>query len=231
MNRITRPHSSDFVPSFNASSIGPSKLSGFVVLAQRPLTCYTTSATTHAWKKAGRTYPIPAHQELLEIPLDPLEAQQARDLRLHPLVHGLGLVAVDVRLAQHRERHPVVAQAEALDGVVVAGVLLHELVAGEAQDDEAVRVLGLDLLVELLETFKLRREAAFGGGVDDQDDFVLEAGEGIGLAFLCWRGGVSARPDAIRSRGRGGGRAFHGAVEEREKVEDTSDVLSRGLKS
>lgn len=46
-------------------------------------------------------------------------------------------------------------------------------------------MLGLDLLVELLEAFELRREAAFGGGVDDQDDFVFEAREGIGLAFFC----------------------------------------------
>lgn len=48
-------------------------------------------------------------------------------------------------------------------------------------------MLGLDLLVELLEAFELRREAAFGGGVDDQDDFVFEAREGIGLAFF-WEG-------------------------------------------
>ena len=57
-------------------------------------------------------------------------------------------------------------------------------------------MIRLDLFVELLETFELRCEAAFGGGVDDQDDFVFEVGERKGLAFLCeWerrvsRGGV-----------------------------------------
>ena len=162
------PHSSDFFPSFNASNIGPSKLSGFVVLAQRPLTCYTTLATTRPRSKTqAQTYPILAHQKFLKVPLDPLEPEQARHLRLHPLVHRLRLISVHVRLAQHGERDPVVGQAEGLDGVVVAGVLLHELVAGEAQDDELVRVGGFDFLVEGLEAFELGGEAAFGGRVDD----------------------------------------------------------------
>ena len=42
----------------------------------------------------------------------------------------------------------------------------------------------LDFLVERLEPFELRREAAFRGRVDDQDDFVLEGGERVGLAFF-----------------------------------------------
>ena len=71
-----------------------------------------------------------------------------------------------------------------MDGVVVAGVLLHELVAGEAENDKPVWVLGGDLLVEFLQPFKLGREAAFGGGVDDEDDFVLELGEVVGLVLF-----------------------------------------------
>ena len=98
--------------------------------------------------KQEKTYPVPAHQELFKIPLDPLEAQQARRLRLEPLVHRLRPVAVDLRLAQDGERDAVVAQAEGLDGVVVARVLLIELVAGEAEDEEVVRVGGFDFLVE-----------------------------------------------------------------------------------
>ena len=61
-------------------------------------------------------------------------------------------------------------------------------------------MIGLDLLVEFLEPFELRREAAFGGGVDDQDDFVFEVGEGVGLAFLCEGGGVSAWRGATSGR-------------------------------
>ena len=139
-----------------------------------------------AWRrKARKTYPVPAHQELFKIPLDPLEAQQARRLRLEPLVHGLRPVAVDLRLAQDGERDAVVAQAEGLDGVVVARVLLLELVAGEAEDEEVVRVGGFDFLVEGFQPFELGREATFRGRVDYEDDFVLEGRERVWLAFFC----------------------------------------------
>ena len=56
-----------------------------------------------------------------------------------------------------------------MDLVVGAGVLAAELVAGEAEDDELVGVFGLDVLVQGLEAFELRGEAAFGGGVDGED--------------------------------------------------------------
>ena len=42
-----------------------------------------------------------------------------------------------------------------------------ELVAGEAEDDELVRVRGVDGFVDFFETFVLWCEAAFGGSVDD----------------------------------------------------------------
>lgn len=47
---------------------------------------------------------------------------------------------------------------------------------------------GLDFLVEGFEGGELRGEAAFGGGVDDEDYFVAEGGEGEGLAFFCCEG-------------------------------------------
>jgi len=95
-----------------------------------------------------------------------------------------------------------------LDRVVVAGVLLHELVAGEAEDDEAVGVRGGDGFVEGFEGGELGCEAAFAGGVDDEDDFAFEGGEGVGLAFF-WGGGLE------RWRGKWG----------------EMGLLSRGLKS
>lgn len=49
---------------------------------------------------------------------------------------------------------------------------------------------GFDLLVEFLEPFELGREAAFGGRVDYEDDFVAEVREGVGLAFFCWDGAL-----------------------------------------
>ncbi|KAL8756484.1 MAG: hypothetical protein Q9184_004492, partial [Pyrenodesmia sp. 2 TL-2023] len=86
------------------------------------------------------------------------------------------------------EADAVVDLAEILDGVVVARVLGHELVAGEAEDDELVRVGGLDFLVQGFEGGELRGEAAFGGGVDDEDYFVAEGGEGEGSALFCSEG-------------------------------------------
>lgn len=152
--------------------------------------------------------PIGTDQELLEIPLYPLHPHQPGDLLLHPLKHRLRLVAVHVRLPQDGEGDAVVELAELLDRVVVAGVLLHELVAGEAEDDEAVGVRGGDGFVEGFERGELRREAAFAGGVDDEDDFAFEGGEGVGLPFF-WGGGLA------RCRSLGG----------------VVGLLSRGLKS
>ncbi len=66
------------------------------------------------------------------------------------------------------------------------GILVHELVAGETEDEEVVGVFFFDFLVEFFETFELGGEAAFGGGVYYEDDFVLEGGKRVGFAFLCW---------------------------------------------
>ena len=59
-----------------------------------------------------------------------------------------------------------------------------ELVAGEAENGEVIGVLGGEGFVEVLEAAKLGCEAAFGGGVDDEDDFIAVLGEGVGLAFF-----------------------------------------------
>lgn len=131
---------------------------------------------------------IPPNQKLFKVPLDPLQSQQAGLLRLHPLVHRLGLVPIHVRLAQHREADAVVDLAELLDLVVGARVLAVELVAGKAEHDELVRVLFCDLLVEGFEAGELRREAAFGSGVDDEDYFARVLREGVVCAFF-YKGG------------------------------------------
>ena len=99
------------------------------------------------------------------------------------------------------------------------------MVAGEAEDDE-VFVFGRDFLVERFERGVLGREAAFGGGVDDEDDFVFEGGEVVGLAFFCrvvlvvffFLGGG-------RKVGRVRGRVYRGSGGR------WTDVLSLGLKS
>lgn len=151
---------------------------------------------------------ILANQELFKVPLDSLQAHDTGLLGLHPLEHGLGLVAIDVGFAENREGNAVVELAELLDGVVGAGVLGAELVAGEAEEFDLVGVGGLEFcsekevlkersvsggherkyrhtLVELLETFELRGETALAGGVDDEDDLALQLGQIIDVALLC----------------------------------------------
>jgi hypothetical protein len=61
-------------------------------------------------------------------------------------------------------------------------------------------VRGFRLFVKLFEALELRREAAFGGRVDDEDDFALEIGEVVCATPLC-RGVL-----AWETRGRCGSR-------------------------
>jgi hypothetical protein len=94
-------------------------------------------------------------------------------------VEGVGLGAGDDDLLEHGEVDAEAAFAEGGDLFVGAGFLALEVVSGEAEDLEAV---GFAALVELLEGVVLRGEAAFGGGVDDQEGFAAEVGERGSLA-------------------------------------------------
>lgn len=118
-------------------------------------------------------------EELLEVPLDAFEAQHAGLLVLEVLVHGVRVVAVDVHLFHDGERHAVVELAELADLLVRAALLVAELVAGEPDDLEALVVVAL---VELLELLVLRREAALGRDVDDEHHLAFQLLEGEGLA-------------------------------------------------
>ena len=102
-------------------------------------------------------------------------------LALQPLVDGVGAVAIDLDLRHQREGDAVVDAAELLDLLVGAGLLMAELVAGEADDDES---LVLILLVERLEAVVLRGEAALAGGVDDEQHLALVVGEAHFLALV-----------------------------------------------
>src|ERR1043166_1891657 len=83
-----------------------------------------------------------------------------------------GPVHIDLR--KHRKRHAVIRLTELADLLGAARLLLAELVAGETQHREALRAV---LLVELLQSFVLRREPAFARGVDDQEHLALVIGE------------------------------------------------------
>jgi hypothetical protein len=130
--------------------------------------------------------PIPPNQKLLKIPHDRLESARPdppRPLLFHPPPHRLRIVAIYFCLVQDREGDAVVGQAGGL-GLVVR-LLPGELVAGEAEDDKLIGVFGGHGFVEALQGFELGGEAAFRGGVDDEDDLAAVLGEGVGFAFFC----------------------------------------------
>ncbi len=75
------------------------------------------------------------------------------------------ILAVDLDLGEHGEADAVIGAAELADLLFAAGFLSAELVAGKAQDGEAIFV---EIFVERLQPGILRGEAALAGGVDDQ---------------------------------------------------------------
>src|SRR5690242_15647438 len=79
-----------------------------------------------------------------------------------------GEMYTHIDLSQHRERNTIVQLAKLLNLVVASRVLATELVARKADDLEVVGVLGLQVLVQLLQTLELRCEAALGRCVDDE---------------------------------------------------------------
>ena len=86
---------------------------------------------------------------------------------------------VHLDFVELRELDAVVGRAELVDFEDAAGCLLSELVAGEVEDFES---LGGELLVEGFQLFVLGREAAAGGGVDDEQHLTLVVGERHGLS-------------------------------------------------
>src|SRR6476660_8711896 len=102
-----------------------------------------------------------ADEELGEVPLDRLRAEDARCFGGEPLPDRRSLGAVDVDLAHHGKRDAVVQLAERRDLVVRPRVLGAELVARKADDDETAVAVRLP---ELFEACELRREAALARG-------------------------------------------------------------------
>lgn len=81
---------------------------------------------------------IPANQELLKVPLDPLHSKKTWLRLLQPIVQWARRVSVHVDLAHDGEGNAIVDQAEVLDVIVGAGLLGSELVAWEAEDLEFI---------------------------------------------------------------------------------------------
>src|SRR5690606_1661634 len=104
--------------------------------------------------------------ELGKVPLDPLRTEDALGLVLEPAVERVRALAVDLYLGEQREGDLIPRVAEGLNFCLVPRLLLAELVAREAQDDEPPRA---EAAMELLEALILGREAAARRDVHDQE--------------------------------------------------------------
>ena len=131
-------------------------------------------------RKAFNDLAVAPDEELGEIPLHGLAAEQAGGLLLEPVEQRLGLRAVDVDLAHHRKIHAVVQAAKPGNFFVAASVLVAKLVARKTQHHQPL--VGV-LCVQFLQTGKLWRKAAGTGGVDDQQHLAPVLREWIGVAL------------------------------------------------
>src|SRR4051794_6482747 len=110
-------------------------------------------------------------EELLEVPADVARVPVGRVRRVDELlVERVATVAVHLDLLGHREGDAVRRRAERLDLVRGAGLLLAELVAGDAEHAEPAVLV---LLVDLLEARVLRREPTLRRDVHEEDGLVL----------------------------------------------------------
>lgn len=87
---------------------------------------------------------------------------------------------VDVDFLEQRKTHAVVELAELADRSFAARLLLAELIAGKAQHDQALILVGLP---QLFKAFVLRRETALARGIDHQHGFTGEIRQGLLLAL------------------------------------------------
>src|SRR3546814_7351390 len=109
--------------------------------------------------------PVAADEELAEVPLDRIDAEQAALLLLQPLPQRMRAVAVDVDLGEHGEVHVVGQRTEFPDRRLVARLLVAELVAGETQHHQAAVAI---VAPQHLQARILRRETALRSHVDHQ---------------------------------------------------------------
>lgn len=123
--------------------------------------------------EAGDGLAFFVEQELTEVPLH--IAWEGSSLASKPGVEGMLLWAFDVEFLKEGEADAVFAGAEGLDLFQGSRLLAAEVVAWEAEDDEA---LVLVFVVEGLKGGVLLGEAALGGDVDDEDNLALVGFEG-----------------------------------------------------
>ena len=89
-----------------------------------------------------------------------------RSLCLEVLKDRISVLTVDITLRHQREGHTMVETAELLDLLIAARLLVSELIAREAEDDESLVFV---FLIQCLQTIVLRRETAFRSGINDEE--------------------------------------------------------------
>ncbi len=104
-------------------------------------------------------------KELGEVPLDGAGPEKTASSAFEMVVERVGRSTVDLDAGEDGKGDGEPIGAEACDFGVGAGLLVTELVAGEAEDAKAARA---QVAMERLETGILRCEAATARGVDDQ---------------------------------------------------------------
>jgi hypothetical protein len=92
--------------------------------------------------------------------------------------------AVDLDLFKQGEGNAMVDLAGGFHGFVGQGFLTAELVTGESKHDQA---FGAIVLIELFQSFELRREPALGCGIDDEDNFsfISRQFDRLSLRVIC----------------------------------------------
>lgn len=90
---------------------------------------------------------------------------------------------VHIELRKKWEGHSEVHLTDTRHSLVSFGFLAQELVAGEAEYHEVVMRVGVPESFELLELWS---ESAFGGSIDDEEDFisVFIHGDGFSVRLL-----------------------------------------------
>ena len=132
-----------------------------------------------AGRIAAQHSKLPVDQELGEIPLDHLRAQEAGRVLFESLKQPMGVRAVDLDLCEHRERHVVLVGAKLADCSLVARLLMAELVARKSEHSEAAPAKAP---VQRFEAHVLRCEAALARNIDDQQRLAREVAERMRFA-------------------------------------------------
>ena len=138
------------------------------------------SVACGGWREAPHDIARTVDQELGEVPFDPLGAEKATAGRFQVGVKWMLAGAVHLDFSKHGEGHIVSALAEGLDFRFVAGLLVAELIAGEAKHGETIAVV---FAVQRFEAGILRGKAAAAGNICDQSYFAAVCFEALLLAI------------------------------------------------